>query len=614
MDIAGTHRVRTAWLLLAALLLPLPALLIGQVDSDSTRHMEALTLATSQETWLRQHAGEENAWLLPSRNGHTRVRKPPGCVWLNLLAWTGLTPGESSPDELILRSRLLGIALALTMLAASFWIGCQLKGPTLGLAAALVLGSMHAFLDQARVASYDTHLMAWCAVAIACGMAGLRGGRRSTSYIMLSGLALGMAFLSKGPVALVHTVLPLSAMALSIAHKRGAALKTLLGALLVAATLALPWYIYLIHSQGDALATLFGEYRAERSEAQPPWYYLGLLAMALPWTLWLLAGIFAAIRKHGRRREFVTPLAWLGVVVLLMSIPAAKQQRYIVPVMPAAALTAAAAWLNADFMRRGARILRRAHWTLLMLASLLLPAYMLLQKRLIAEGLIDQPDFPGVPAAAALPGGLLLIALVAAGCILHRRGRAGAALAATAGWMILAFTFAHRYYSQSHHAIYEQKPDCARVLDAVGDDTLYYLEDDIGRKDSPDEKFLLYTRRIVPPVRADGFGSFDGEYVMIIRSDAKRAVMEAAGFEPLFDFDDGRASRALYHRAKRIPGTAEMPSSVSIENYSLRRCSEAYTGFGGGSCPRSSSSRTSTAFASCGSRPAGMSPGIGSTM
>jgi len=534
--------------LLTALLLPLPALLIGQTDTDNTRHMEALTLATSQETWLRQHAGEENAWLLPSRNGHARVRKPPACVWLNLLAWTGLEPENSTPAELIFRSRLLGIGLSLAMLAATFWIGWQLRGPALGLAAALATGSMHAFLDQARVASYDTHLMAWCTLAVACGLAALRGGKRNTTYILLSGIALGLAFLSKGPVALVHTVLPLSAMALTLPHQRGAPLKTLLGALLAAAILTLPWYLYLIHSQGDALGTLFNEYRAGRSDFQPPWYYLGLLAMVLPWTLWTLAGIFAPLDKEKRKSVYLTPLAWLAVVILLMSIPAAKQQRYIAPVIPAAALLAAAAWLNADYRRRGMRILRGLHWSLLLLASLLLPSYMLMQPRLIASRAIEQPDFPGVPIGSALAGGTLLIALVLAGLILHRRGRARAALAASACWMIFAFTFAYRYYSQSYHAVYEQKPDCARVIETIGEDTLYYLEDDAGRKDSPDEKFLLYTRRILPAVRAGQLPDFAVKYIMIIRSDEKRATMDANGFRHLFDFDDGRAGRALYTR------------------------------------------------------------------
>ncbi len=68
--------------------------------------MESVVVLSSQETWLRQHAGESQAWLIPTKNGVPRIVKPPLVVWMNMLAWVDLDPesfetrpsSSSAPD------------------------------------------------------------------------------------------------------------------------------------------------------------------------------------------------------------------------------------------------------------------------------------------------------------------------------------------------------------------------------------------------------------------------------------------------------------------------------------------------------------------------------------
>src|SRR5437773_1480215 len=112
---AGFVSAATSWVtLLLALAVCLPPLLIGLSPSESTS-MEKHALVMSQETWLRQCAGEPTAWLIPSFNGTTRVTKPPMLVWLHMLAWWNLDATSSTPDQLMLRARLVSVTLALVL-------------------------------------------------------------------------------------------------------------------------------------------------------------------------------------------------------------------------------------------------------------------------------------------------------------------------------------------------------------------------------------------------------------------------------------------------------------------------------------------------------------------
>ncbi len=541
-------RTKTTWLLLAVIALPLPALLVGLGNADVTRHMEVLTLSTSQETWLRQHEDGGSTWLTPTRNGLPRIRKPPASVWMNLLAWSGMNPKNYETEGLVLRGRLLGVGFALIMLASIFWLGCQLRNSKLGFCSALIVAATHAFLHQARLDSYDTHLMAWCTLSVAAGLRAIRGERNNRIFILASGTVAALAFLTKGPISLVHIVIPLLAMGIIQPKKIAHTLKTVGGATLIALLLAAPWYIHLYVSQKEVLPILLGEYRATRTDCQPIWYYAGLFGMIFPWTFWLIAGLTAPFKEMDRKQRLsmLIPWCWFIAVFIAMSIPSAKQQRYIVPILPAVGLLIANVWLNTDFRRRGMRILRILHWSVLILLSILLPLFMLFQKQLINAGVLERPDLPGVNPVLAVLAGIALIIIATGGLGAHLRGKKVTALTATACWMTLAFATAYTCYVHSYHSVYAGKQDCEHVMRIVGDNHLHYLHVQPPPKVSPDEKFLFYTRRIVPPVTEETLGLTNVRFVITCREPEQKQVLKDLGYRQLMNFHDGRRPRSLY--------------------------------------------------------------------
>lgn len=500
-----SSRLAAVAALAVILLLCLPPLLVGLGRRDATHTMERVALVTSQETWLRQHAAPGStaadalAWLIPTFNGTPRVTKPPMIVWLNLLAWTGLYPASATADDLVFRARLLTVAASMLALVATFWIGHTLGGPRLAATAALVMGTTIFFQKQARTASYDMHLVAWATLAIAAGLWATTHDdtRRRALGWALGGIALAVAWLIKGPLAVLVTLLPLSAAMVVLRRREGMRLFGLAAMLLLAAALALPWFVYAyLHTPG-AMDIWLGEYEAQRDSFQPPWYYLGLFGLVVPWTLWLLAGLtLPFLRARGElRQRILVPCLWFAALFALFSIPGAKQQRYILPILPAASLVVAWLWeyhqrlSDAGEADDGIDLLRIPQWVALVLASVALPV------TLIVGG---QP----VPAAAAIAVGVALLAITAIGARLHWQWRPAAAALAIGVWASLATTLWWTAYSHADSGRLPTRAELVRIEPLLVGRSLGYCND--GDKEiRPDVPFLLYSQQIVPLTTPD---------------------------------------------------------------------------------------------------------------
>lgn len=545
------HRASVVALALGVVLACLPACLV-KIERNHTRyHMEALTFVTSQETWLRFQRGEREAWRRPTWNGELRVNKPPLTVWVNFLAWAGLS--ESDPiDVLVARARLAGVAATAAALLSIFWIGWQLGGARLAWSAALATGSMFLLIRQTRIAAYDTHLVGWSTLAVAAGLAALRAERLGPRAILAAALAavgLTGAILVKGPIALLLAALPLVAIG-AVSPQRWPAVRRALSLAAIGAALAAPWYVYLLIQEGGVAAALYKEYRAERRVFQPPWYYLLLLGLTFPWSAWLVGGLARAWQTRRERLErLLYPLVWLAVVFVALSLPGAKRQRYICPALPAAGLLAAAAWFDSTlYATRFGALLRRLHWSLLCATSVALGAFLFLQEALVRRGLLRGAEFPVNPWLGVAAAGVLLgVALW--GARLHARGRLAPAFLCSFLWMEAAATGLNFSYAQTRHGVYEQLPECRRVMETVGDAPLYYLKADAQLDVQPDAKFLAYTRRIVPPVPPEGLvrlaGQKDKAFIVALDRSENLALLRKAGFEPLYLYRDGGAPRWL---------------------------------------------------------------------
>ena len=340
-------------------------------------------------------------WLIPHVNGLPRYDKPPLVYWLMGLLYA--LPGQAQWNPLgtwaaALPSALasIGVMLALadTLLrwpqpglgrswgARPGQAGCG-TASTDGAADASVFTATSAADGPSRVSAQLTPLSA--ALAFALGPLVLLWGRVPVSDALFSGLMagtlllcwrryadprqpwwagwllLGLAVLTKGPVALVLLALCLLLFGWLQRDLAGLArrLRPLPG-LGLSLLLALPWYGLALWREGAPFwDSFFGYHNLQRFTSvvnhhlQPWWFFLPvLLIAALPATPLLLLGLVRALGPLRLSRWPARPLpapaslgrfaaCWLLVVLAFFTLAATKLPSYWLPATPAAALLVA---------------------------------------------------------------------------------------------------------------------------------------------------------------------------------------------------------------------------------------------------------------------------------
>src|SRR4051794_41078202 len=197
-------------------------------------------------SWLEFSSGSENLvvetvlemrrggpWLVPTLEKLPRTQKPPLPAWLTAAAarpGTGAALADRDPvgratayTRLAWEVRWPALLCSCLTLLAVYELGRVIGDARLGLTAAAVCGTTALFLRFGRYATTDVQLALWVNVAnVGLAWAVLRG--RWWAGSLLAGAALGLAFMSKGPVCLVQTVLLVAGFAIwrRWAEKKGA--------------------------------------------------------------------------------------------------------------------------------------------------------------------------------------------------------------------------------------------------------------------------------------------------------------------------------------------------------------------------------------------------------
>jgi 4-amino-4-deoxy-L-arabinose transferase-like glycosyltransferase len=168
-------------------------------------------------------------------------------------------------------------------------------------------------------------------------------------YLLLLGLACGGGLLTKGPVVLIHLLLPALLGPLWHPPLRQRAwqwLGRLLLALALGAAIALAWALpaaqrggaeyadaILWHQTVDRMQNSFAHARAW-------WYYLPVLpGLLLPWTV--MPSVWRRLPAPGRDPALRFLATWVAAVLIAVSFVRGKQPHYLLPLLPALALLGA---------------------------------------------------------------------------------------------------------------------------------------------------------------------------------------------------------------------------------------------------------------------------------
>lgn len=327
---ASTSARNSFWLLFAAWATLIVTALLTRplLPVDETRYV-----SVAWEMWLR------GDFLVPFKNGEPYSHKPPLLFWLMQAGWWLFGVNETWPR---LVAPLLGLgSVGLTaVLARRLW---PERPSTALLAPWLLLGCLF-FAGFGTSVQFDL-LIVVCTLLALLGM--LRAAQGLGSGWLIVGVAIGLGLLSKGPVILLH-VLPVAL--LGRLWVDGARLKGwvcwyggTLAAVLLGALIALAWALPAGEAGGEAYRNaIFWGQTADRvvdsfAHRAPFWWYLPWLPLLLlPWTAW--PPLWSALRRIEMQRGLRMLLCWFVPVILLLSLISGKQQKYLLPVLPALAL------------------------------------------------------------------------------------------------------------------------------------------------------------------------------------------------------------------------------------------------------------------------------------
>lgn len=308
---------------------------------------------------------ESGDWLTPRVNGAPRFDKPILVYWLMALGYKLLPPSLDPLGSLAARlPSALSATLVSLALADVFWCWRQQQGTRAHrggqwlapLAASLGFGLSPLVLVWSRTAVSDLLLTGLLSMSLLGFWRHWASGSRRLP--VGPWLALGLAVLTKGPVALALACLTcllfgcrqrsLGSLWCYLSPCKGLALVTLV---------ALPWYVAEFAVEGSAFIQSFFNYHNIQRFTQvvnghngPFWFYGPILLIgAMPQLPMALHGAWIGLRSPVDRtpqwpqrspevslRCFAA--CWLLAVVIFFTMAATKLPSYALPAMPAVGL------------------------------------------------------------------------------------------------------------------------------------------------------------------------------------------------------------------------------------------------------------------------------------
>ncbi len=304
---------------------------------------EAKNAQCAREMFVRQD------WIVPTFNGELRTDKPALHYWFMILAYKMFGVNAFA-------ARFFSVFMAIGTLGLTYFFTARWANKGTAFFATLVLALSAQFLFEFRLSVPDPYLIFFTMAGLCCGYSYLQ--TKSWKWIILTAIALGLATLAKGPVALA---LPgLSILLFLIFSKRWKEIFDVkfLAAAIIYLSVAAPWY-YAVHkatngafTQGFFFEHNFSRFSAEMEGHGGPFIITPLIVLIglLP----LGVFIFSALQKRTRlwAKPF-TRFALLVVVVYVVffSISSTKLPNYPMPCYPFVAILIGY-WLNRIMVKR----------------------------------------------------------------------------------------------------------------------------------------------------------------------------------------------------------------------------------------------------------------------
>ncbi len=400
-------------------------------------------------------------WLVPTVNGATFAEKPPLYFWAALVSARLLRGVGETSLRLPLAAAGAAGAILLYLMVLPY------AGRGRARIAAALLATTEAWFWNSRAVQMDLLVAVSTLASVLAVLRVVDGGAPALRGWALGGLAAGLGFLAKGPVAWACPALVLLAY-LGATRRLGAALGAApLAGAAVAFAVPLPWASALLAAgQADFLREAILRQSATRyvrgfDHPGPWWYYLYYYWIDFaPWSWFAPLAARMAGRDEKERRLDLLAWLWLAAVLVFFSLSSSKRSAYMLPAAPAVAILASGL---ADRLLSG-RLDRRAALPAIAVHGLAAALALGTAAVLFLVAIPQYPELfaPGAALAAVLAsGGLALLVAIAS------RARARAAPLALLALVVATYLAAAVAVLPAVDRFKSARPFCERVREIV---------------------------------------------------------------------------------------------------------------------------------------------------
>jgi len=281
---------------------------------------------------------ELKSWVMLHYNEDLYVDKPPLHFWNIALAYKlfGVTPFAARVPSALFALLLLCGALFFTRRAG--------MSTDTAILSALILLSSYCFFAHSQRTRMDIEYAAFFSFSLFAFYGGMKNSRFRPFFFALFWLCTGLGFMTKGPVVFLNLAVVLPYWV--IAQKKGffrVSPKLFCAAFPAALVPTLPWvYKMLAHPDFSRyIGSLAGASIMRRHEGI--FYYILELFQNFSPALFFLPICFVALKKEMPADRNTASLVWFlmvwfGTVFMLLHIPPAKVNRYLIPIFPPLAI------------------------------------------------------------------------------------------------------------------------------------------------------------------------------------------------------------------------------------------------------------------------------------
>ena len=349
-------------------------------------------------------------WITPKVNGILRFDKPPFYYWLMALIYS--IPGNQNWDKLgsfsaRLPSAISSLLLFLTIADTIFFHHKKSNNKSyLALVSSLGFALSPLVIIWSRTAVSDSLL---------CGTIGIslllfwrKFVENNSKSSLLPWIVLGLAILTKGPVALVIVALTLITFLFTQKDWKRLLFKIKpLKGLFITSLISTPWYFIVFLREGqDFLNSFFGYHNLQRftsvvnNHSEPWWFFILIMIIgSLPFSIFLFHGVIQTIKEfitehreesNNENSLYLFALCWFFSILVFFSISATKLPSYWLPATPAAALLIAKSAQTIFYRQRKISI----EWFFTSLILLALFSVLLMSDSWLV--LINDPEMPNL--------------------------------------------------------------------------------------------------------------------------------------------------------------------------------------------------------------------------